>query len=363
MGGMRRRFFTAVAAATVAIVAMSAGQRERDVHAPREHRPTTAEVTSTAVDRLSRQLRDSNATGEMVADIRKNAEPVLASASKALSQGRTLLAINRLSAIWGDVEAGALVAAHPAARNDQAAFEAEWKRNAVLARRGAAPDLRPAYFRAHAEASLLQAPTFYNASLDYSRSTTPEAGLYYLGLAQGRRSFIDFLRSAAETTGRPAPQLRALKSDIDNLQHELLIAYRPPASIERHPEFITASALVNEARELDAAGLRYGALLRYLDAAMRTARITAKLLPREEIRSRLAELKTRLDATAADDSIAQMFVEAAEADVEANDPPRNASAVVTDVLPRYFRALGAAPDVTNVPKPLARVTLVRWPYT
>jgi hypothetical protein len=65
--------------------------------------------------------------------------------------------------------------------------------------------------------------------------------------------------------------IRSPGPEIDRLQHRLLEAYRPPQSIDRHPDFIRASAALKEARELDAAELRHGALLQTLYAGMLAA--------------------------------------------------------------------------------------------
>jgi hypothetical protein len=44
-------------------------------------------------------------------------------------------------------------------------------------------------------------------------------------------------------------------------------------------------------------------------------------------------------------------------------PPPIAAAIATDVLPRYFAALGPARPSPARPAPRVTVTLVRWPYT
>jgi thiol-disulfide isomerase/thioredoxin len=123
----------------------------------------------------------------------------------------------------------------------------------------AAVSIRPALARALAELALVQACESYHASLEYGRNTEPQYGLYYLGAAHAQRGFVDFLHALPAAPAPPAssaPQLRSLRQDIDALQSRLLAAYRPPASIERHGEFIVASAALKEAREQDAAGHR-----------------------------------------------------------------------------------------------------------
>jgi len=44
--------------------------------------------------------------------------------------------------------------------------------------------------RALAEAAQPQVKVYYEASLDYGRSTTPESGLYYIGTAQAAREWV-----------------------------------------------------------------------------------------------------------------------------------------------------------------------------
>src|SRR5690349_18598874 len=102
----------------------------------------------------------------------------------------------------------------------------------------------------------------------------------------------------ATSSGR-APAVRSIRVEIDALQAELLTAYRPPASIDRHPEFIAASANLKEARELDGASRYYAALLRYLQAASRIARlrpVPASLTDSAAVASRVRAEAARMSA-------------------------------------------------------------------
>jgi hypothetical protein len=160
--------------------------------------------------------------------------------------------------------------------------------------------------------------------------------------------------------------VRAIPQELDALEKELLAAYRPPASIDKHREFIVASATLKEARELDTAGLRHGALLRYLQAALRVAPLRAASAPLDPVlvARQLTTAEERLSATGVDHTIGQLFVEMARADVAAAGPnPATASTIVTDVLPRYLAALEPAPAGPPPEAPRVTVTLVRWPYT
>jgi hypothetical protein len=307
------------------------------------------------IERLNHEMDDS---------IRKDAQPRLEAATKALGEGRRMLAIYQTATILPAIEASKFANARPAAdRNSETSFEAAWKHDSGLEAIGKLPPLEPALVRGFAEASQLRRRNYYNASLDFARSTNPESGFQYLGRAHGEEALVAFLRSISTTSTVPALHLRSLAPDLDALQHALLTAYRPPASMNRHDEFITASAVLKEARELDEAGLRYGALFRYLDAAQRTGRITVTPAAAPELREHLAKWRERLRTTPGDHTIAQLFLEFAEADLETGESPVMASSIDASVLPRYFAALGPAPEQRPKPKALAHVTLIRWPYT
>jgi hypothetical protein len=222
--------------------------------------------------------------------------------------------------------------------------------------------------RALGEAALPQVRIYYEASLEYGRNTMPDAGLFYLGVAQAQQEFTAFCRTLSRPSTLGAPPLRALDPELDALEAEVLAAYRPPASIDRHPEFIAASSTLKEARELNTLGLRYGALLRYLQARLRFAPLRPSPAPIDAaaLAGRLRELDRRLSASGLDDSLGRLFLEAAQADVAAMKPgesPAAAAAIATDVLPRYFAALEPARPAAPGPAPRATVTLVRWPYT
>ncbi|HEX3583582.1 MAG TPA: hypothetical protein VH087_17575 [Thermoanaerobaculia bacterium] len=293
-----------------------------------------------------------------------SSQPRLDAASKALDKGRRLLAIYQTATILPSIEGEKFANGFPKAERDsEASFEKEWKRENELNTEKKLTPIEPALLRAFGEGSLLRSRNFYHASLDFARSTTPESGFGYLGRAHGEESLIAFLRTLSTGSHVPAPPLRALSPDIDSLQHILLGAYHPPASINQHDEFIAASAVLKEARELDEAGLRYGALFRFLDAAQRTGQLAGTPGAVSDLRAHLAKWRERLGAMPGDQSIAQLFLEFADADLETGQAPAMASSVDSFVLPRYFAALGPAPKQLPRPKAVAHVTLVRWPYT
>lgn len=332
--------------------------------------PLTAEIA-----RWSSFAHDTAAADEIQTQARQGAVAILDRAQQALGDGRRLLALLRLAAVRFSCEAAAYVAAHPAQHADLVAFETEWSRvgrTPAVALRAPAPQalagVSPAAVRAIGEASLFQSRVYYEASLDYGRSTEPVYGLYYLGSALGQHGTADLCRRLSTPTALRAPAVRPIADEIDALQAELLSGYRPPASIDRHPEFIGASAMLKEARELDAAGLRHGALLRYLQAALRAVPLRANppSLEPQVAEERLRGFETRLEAGGVDHSVGRLFLEYARDDIAfagAGKPANNAVAIAADVLPRYFAAIESTSPAPARAAPRATVTLVRWPYT
>lgn len=290
--------------------------------------------------------------------------PILERAQEDLREGRRLLALQRL------VNArAALAPTERAPGQPLEVLEEEWQRmgtelaaDLVTPSPDALDGLEPAALRALAEAALPQVRIYYHAGLDYGRNTTPDSGLQYLGAARSQREVVNASRAFSTPTGLKAPPVRSLEPELDALQHDLLAAYRPPAWIERHREFIVASSTLKEARELDEAGLRYGALLKYLQAAELTAPLRhgseqPTPLKGDALAARLRELDSRLSAGESDHSLGRLFVEMAQAE------PDRASVIAQDLLPRYFAALEPAPPRSPRPAPQVTVTLVRWPYT
>jgi len=325
------------------------------------------------IARWSTFLRDTTSQDENWKDLKHGTEPAMARVEQALADGRRLLALERLAATRMNLAGFAYVNALPADKRDDAAtLESEWARvGALLGNAVAAPPpsalegVQPAAVRAEAEAALPQARNYYDSSLEYGRATSPWSGLFYLGVAQAQRDFASFCRTLSAPTDLRAPKVRSIAPELDALEAELLKAYRPPASIDRHSEFIGASASLKEARELDAAGLRYGALLRYLQAAMRIAplRPDAAAPDPAALPQRLEAFEPRLAQGGVDHSIGRLYLETAQANLATGGNAAFAEAIARDVLPRYFAALAPAGPKPTKRAPSVTVTLVRWPYT
>ncbi len=336
-----------------------------------------ADPLATEVARWSGYLKANSSKDELWLQIKQGSVPGMERVEGAMKEGRRLLALQRLAAVGPNLASAEYVASlSPQQRKSDAAFEAAWRkfgRDLAADLRAPSPStfesVEPAAVRGVAEASLAQVRVFYDASLEYERSTEPDSGYFYLGLAKAQHDFAEFCRGLSKPSGSRPPPLRSLAPELDALEGELLAAYRPPASIDRHPDFIAASATLKEARELDSAGLAYGAMLRYLQSVLRAASLTrsAPNMAKDEAVQKLAELEPRLADRegGVDQSLGRIFLEAAQADVASAsmEPPAQASAILTGVLPRYFAALEPAKPASRPASSEVTVTLVRWPYT
>jgi len=360
---MRRASIAVALAATVAACgAERPGSRAGD--------PLGAEVS-----RWSAFVAADTAGDVYSATIRRVTAPALAQSRASLERGRRLHALLRLGAARTYLEALAFMREHPEAAKSQDGLEAEWKRSgtALLAEKPEAvaaslSAVRPAAVRAMAEAAIPAVRVSYDASLEYGRATVADNGLYYLGEAHAQRRMVELCRSLAEKGAAREPAFRALGPELEALQDELLSVYRPPVSIDRHAEFIGASGALKEARELDAAGLPRGALLRYLQAVLRLQPMLARPPTFDSVatRARLREFADRLASERVDHSLGRLFLETAESDLEdtsATTVHAVAAAVAEVVMPRYLAALEPAKAPAPRPAPEVTVTLVRWPYT
>jgi hypothetical protein len=331
------------------------------------------------LDRWTRFLAAQSGGDDIEKQVQDDGRRALALADDALRAGHAWLALQRAAPALLNLAGAAYVQTIPAAqRGDEAAFEAEQARmGGVLADAlgealpGEFAGIEPAALRALAQVARLQARELFGASLDYAQSTEPRFAYFYVGQASGARDLIALCRAlaadaAAPAAGRVAPPLRALAPEIERLEDELLAAYAPPRSLLMHGEFIAASALLKEARELDAAGLRDGALLRLMLAALQSAKLrpVPARLEGDALAGALRDLEERVAKRGGDSSLARLFLASAEAARAGTDSnPALAATIAADVLPRWFAALEPAAAAPSIGKARATVTVVRWPFT
>jgi hypothetical protein len=362
---MTRRVSRWLGALTLALTLPIAGSQ-----AAQPPDPVTAEITRwlTAVEKNA-------GNGPLWDQVKPGAEAALRQALVAAQSGRPSFALERLSAARALLVAAIYVNERPAnVRKDVTAFESEWRRLGAALGSALAPPPANAFSgvsssatRALAEVAALQIKVNYDAGLEYGRATDADSGLFYLGAAQALQEFVAFAQKLPGRSQR-APALRSPAPDADALEQRLLSLYQPPASIDRHSEFISASAALKEARELQAAGLHYGAWFKLLQATHRTALLQASAVPTADVlRTRLAAVETELSEVTGDHTIARVFLDRAAIELEKATPDAAgllAATVILDaVVPAYRASLAHAPATPAAVESKVTVRLVRWPFT
>ena len=222
----------------------------------------------------------------------------------------------------------------------------------------------PAAVRAMSEAAWSQVRVIYDAALPYAQNTSPRTGYYYLGEARGSLDWALFLRALRFAKVEPAPQFRSIAGEIAQLEARIGEAYRPPLSMDKHPQFIRLNATVKQAIELNDAEMYAGALYMYL----RAQRFLGQILAVAPEAAELASLKQQLAAgqkNAEHHAIARIFTEGAESSLASTDPEelKMARAAIEQVVPAYFAVLQKPAIATAPGGKRVTVTLVRWPYT
>jgi hypothetical protein len=351
--------------------------------------PLLAAGAATAPDAIGEAIASLRATPaptmEAVKGEWESGQGLLAKAEAAHAAGRELLALERLTLARTLLEPLRLVASKaptPEAVTPEIFDRALAEAKAELDRRRGELEARsaatlPAAVRALRDDARVQAPIYARTAPMWRENGDYFGGVFYVGNAVALARAAAFDATLRFPAPRPAPRIVPLAGVVDALEHELVRAYVPPASKDRHREFISASAALKTARELLAAGSDEGALYEMLRTRLLGAPILrAGRTPREAaaLRESAADWRRRLDASPADESIAVLFLEKAEAmlDDAATSPEAhaNAAALLDDVLPEYARRVGpdaatvaSAPRLQPPDRAEVTVTLVRWPYT
>ena len=326
----------------------------------------TVDPVAAEIAKWKQFLEKHSSTSSNWKDIKESVEPLIQRAETASRAGQRNLALHVLAATQGNLAAqGYLDEHHVTAETKISELEEEKNR---LSKTLESPetlknlDQLPASVRAVTEATHSEIKVYYDTSVDYAKATMPEYGFFYLGLSQAQLDFTKFLQTLREPDSKKQQKFPGLAEQIDDLENKLLAEYKPPASIEQHPNFIRASALIKQAHELYHAGMEYGALYRILYARQIVSRITdaGKSIDPEEVSRRTKEYASQLNSKDVDHSVALIFLELAN-----ETPPNgeNARAVFESILPMYFAAMKPPESQAKKESPSATVTLVRWPYT
>lgn len=311
------------------------------------------------------ELKKALAGIQMSAEDRDQTSAQFDTVTGDVDRGRPHVALRDLLSAWASFGVADFTAQHAAALKDDKAYAQIWaKGGADQPGSGTRANAgQPLLARGLAEYARDQANGYYRAAEAYGHQTALQAGLTYAGLAHGLVRFADFC-DAVNLPGGQSPPVRSISDEIDALEARELAAYESAGDA---PDigFITMSQAIKTARECEVREWYAGALVAYLSADRLLAMKSATPLDRSEVISRLDQEQATW-AKQGDNSVARLYVELAMDGLgKGADGLLQASAIVTDVLPRYHALLLPAKPRPRPPLSArhVKITLVRWPYT
>lgn len=249
------------------------------------------------------------------------------------------------------VSAGALsfLGAHHATVADQESLRKLWESEAgamsIASPRSGGTILE----RALAQGARNRALKLHRASLPYGKASGVDSGLYYLGEAHASLEFAKFVESLPvdRSADEPSPHPAAVASALASLENELVTSFEKDKT---NRAAIVPSAMLKEARELEAQGFHDAAALSLMEARLAVSRAKASEVgPDTPVPG--------IPATANEASLTSLF-----AGIARQRGAKIQRAVVNDVLPFYATLFDPAAPVARDAATVV-VTLVRWPYT
>src|SRR5262245_31894523 len=347
--------------------------------------PAAAESSDAAarvraeIARLRRALEERPITSPDLAQVATASEGALKASSEALDAGRLYQSLEALRRASGLMH-GARFASEkePAMAGGLPAFESEW----AAVSRALAPGERGtgdgrwsrsrAAVRALAETAQGRVLPLLEGARGFAVATGPKDGLFYMGEARGEAEFAALCAALAFPGKVERYPLRSMLPELQCLQDTARAAFQPPRSIDLHGRFIALNSALKAGLELDAAQSYAGSAYQYLEAVRHNAMLDAPPIAEADqakVREDVAAARARMDASARDESLGQLFLERAASQVAhadgsapSADEWRSARVILDQVLPAYFAArLPAGPTPSSART--IRMTLVRWPYT
>jgi hypothetical protein len=312
------------------------------------------------IQALRQSLKDHPLTAPEFAGMGANLDTALQSATSSLKDGQTYLALEKLVQASDNLTGARYFVEKSASVKTLDEFEAEWRKTqSTLTVPAHNWNRAPAALRAIAEAATSRTIPLLEGARGFATATAPRDGLFYLGEAQAQAEFARFcVRLKLPHKGRPIA-LRSLLPELLALQEKANAAFQPPRSIDQHSRFIALNSTIKFARELDAAKFYAGALYQYLEAV----RHLGMLDDAPAVQPLIDRLRAKLYSKD-DDSIADLFLQRAAAQLTGTDDERKSARVIAAVvLPAYEAARRPAAGLPRASGKTVELTLVRWPYT
>jgi hypothetical protein len=332
------------------------------------------------ISKTSKALESVTSSSDEWKQFKPDLANLLARARQAAEAGRLYSALELLGAARVNLAGAQTLFGNPHAdKLSMGEFKAQWTRVGLdltpLEQRYNSGNwaTQPVGLRALAESEEIRTRVFYDSSQGFATATEPRDGLFYMGQSTAAIEYALFCQSLDLKGGLPAPPLHSMAAEIRNLQDQILAVYKPPRSVDQHPQFIQINSALKEAGDLEAAHLYAGALFKYLDSLQGFSTLDASkpgVEKADELRKELTQARDKLAAAKLDHSIAEIFLQRAEGGLDASKPKdvyavglQKAQVVLERVIPAYFTTLAKNNEPPPPPSKAITVTLVRWPYT
>jgi len=332
----------------------------------------------TEIEQLQTSLKSIPASFPGASDIKSQLDRQLQAANDALSSGRLYLSLENLASVIDTLQ-GMREAGSKSEAVKSAGFEPEWgKASTELTAldqklRETNWDNAPAAIRALAEAAQGKMIPLLEGGRGFATASGAEAGLFYVGQARGEADFAQFCAALSVSQKSTPLPLHSVMPELQQLQVKTNEAFQPPRSIDLHSRFIRLNSALKLARDLDADGFYAGALYAYLVATLQYGLLDAPAVgaaQQSKLPAAIAAARAKIESSGHDDSIAELFLERAESEINhakgsqpAADDWRNADVILNQVLPAYAAALQSPASTAPPSAKHVEITLVRWPYT
>jgi len=315
-------------------------------------------LSDQVLDRVNR-LRAIVPLAEVLKDQREQVLSSLSDVEASVRDGQNYLALYRLQTLWTGIQPVEYARSKAAdSKEGPAQFERAWRRlSTELKSKEASIDRQmraglPQAIRGLIEMCLIKSQAYYESSRPFGEDTQLRYGYYYMGVAS---AYLDFALMCLKTDfpGQlSAPASRSLGRELEQLDAKVVETYKQrdkPALVE---EFIALSSNVEFAIQLERARRYDGALIAYLDAALKLGLLET---PDQQAGS-TAELTARLDGIAArlgagnrDNSVGMIYAASARLALahattaaRPSEDLKKAAVLIDRILPAYLNIISEA---------------------
>ena len=195
----------------------------------------------------------------------------------------------------------------------------------------------PAMARAIIHSTRYRVRPYYISSILYGKNTNPNQGLYYIGNSQANIDLALFYQSLRFSKAKPASKFVSLDKELDQLEREIIEAYRT-SSPDDQSRYNALNSTLKLAQELNAKSWYDGALLKYLDTVLvfgMLKKIETNPTEFSATKQKIEAQITTLTKDKFDQSIGLTFLELAQSYSANEANSKRVKVILDEVIPKY----------------------------